>query len=136
MERSSILFVDDEPWFTEPMRMTLEARGFICEVRREATSAWLYLVSHPVSALVTDIMMPAGEEFENVDSSETGYVFIDRVRQKFPRLSIICLSVIGDQKKINALKRKGVQYLRKGETPLNAAVRLVESKATGLYRSL
>jgi DNA-binding NarL/FixJ family response regulator len=131
----TILFVDDEPWFTEPMRMTLEARGFHCEVKREATSAWRYLISNPVSALITDIMMPAGEEFEDVDSSETGYVFVDKVRQKFPRLSIICLSVIGDQNKIRALKKKGVLYLRKGETSLKTAVRLVESKATGLYRS-
>ena len=135
MANQTLLFVDDEPWFTEPMRMTLEARGFHCEVKREATAAWQYLLNNPVSVLITDIMMPAGDAFANVDSAEAGYVFIEKVRQKFPKTNIVCLSVIGDQSKIRALKNKGVQYLRKGETPLKTAVRLVESKATGLYRS-
>src|SRR4029077_9659464 len=117
------------------MRITLEAHGFRCEVKREATAAWQYLLSNAVSVLITDIMMPAGEAFANVDSAEAGYAFIEKVRRKFPRMSIVCLSVIGDQSKIQELKKKGVQYLRKGETPLKTAVRLVESKATGLYRS-
>ena len=135
MANHTLLFVDDEPWLTESMRITLEARGFRCEVKREATAAWHFLLTNPVSVLITDIMMPAGDSFANVDSAEAGYVFIERVRQKFPKMSIVCLSVIGDQSKIQALKKKGIQYLRKGETPLKTAVRLVESKATGLYRS-
>jgi DNA-binding NarL/FixJ family response regulator len=97
------------------------------------TSALRYMETEPISVLVTDIMMPAGDEFPSVDSAETGFVFVAKVRRKFPKTSVICLSVIGDQKKINELKRTSVLYLRKGETPLSTAASLIESKATGRY---
>jgi CheY-like chemotaxis protein len=136
MRQLTLLFVDDEPWLTESLRITLKGKGFRCVVRKDASEAWRFICSNEISVLVTDIMMPPGEEFPQIDSSEAGYHFVDRVRSKYPRMPIICLSVIGDQAKIQNLKRKNVQYLRKGETPLNAAVRLVESKATGLRRAL
>jgi DNA-binding NarL/FixJ family response regulator len=85
-----------------------------------------------INVLVTDIMMPSGETFPNVDSSEAGFHFVHLVRRDYPDISVICLSVIGDQKKIQELKKRGVLYLRKGETPLNTAAKLIESKATGI----
>jgi DNA-binding NarL/FixJ family response regulator len=136
MPKHTLLFVDDEPWSTLPLRMTLEERGFRCIVRTDASSAWQYVLTNDVSALITDVMMPPGDEFNDIDSSEAGFFLIEKIREKFPRMSIICNSVVGDQAKIQKLKRSGVQFLRKGETPLNTALRLVESKATGLYRSL
>jgi DNA-binding NarL/FixJ family response regulator len=135
MAKQTLLFVDDEPWFTQPLRMTLEERGFHCVVRTDASGAWQYICGNDISALITDIMMPPGDEFKEINSSDAGFFLIERVRKKFPRMSIICLSVVGDQVKIQELKHMGVQFLRKGETPLNTALRLVESKATGLYRA-
>jgi CheY-like chemotaxis protein len=98
------------------------------------TSAMEFLRKEQVSVLVTDIMMPSGDKFPGIDSSETGFHFVARVRNQFPNVAIICLSVIGDQSKIRKLKKDGVLYLRKGETPLQTAARLIESKATGIYR--
>jgi DNA-binding NarL/FixJ family response regulator len=92
-----------------------------------------YLRNHKVSVLVSDIMMPSGDAFSEIDSSETGLHLVAKVRREFPDVSVICLSVIGDQSKIQKLKKQGVLYLRKGETPLDTAARLIESKATGSY---
>ena len=128
----TILFVDDEPVSTQALRMVLEAKGFRCVSLTDMTSAMDFLDQERVSALVSDVMMPSGEAFSEIDSSETGFHFVSEVRRRFPDVGIICLSVIGDQKKINKLKRQGVLYLRKGETPLGTAVRLIESKATGI----
>lgn len=128
----TILFVDDEPVSTQALRMVLEAKGFRCVSLTDMTSAMDFLDQERVSALVSDVMMPSGEAFLEIDSSETGFHFVSEVRRRFPDVGIICLSVIGDQKKINKLKRQGVLYLRKGETPLGTAVRLIESKATGI----
>ena len=128
----TILFVDDEPVSTQALRMVLEAKGFRCVSLTDMTSAMDFLDQERVSALVSDVMMPSGEAFSEIDSSETGFHFVSEVRRRFPVVGIICLSVIGDQKKINKLKRQGVLYLRKGETPLGTAVRLIESKATGI----
>lgn len=128
----TILFVDDEPWLnTDTLILSLEARGYQCISTANASEALKYLESHNVDVIVTDIMMPAGELFPGVDSSVAGFHFICRVRERWPRQAIICLSVIADSEKINELKRKNVLYLRKGETPLATALRLIESKATG-----
>lgn len=130
----TILFVDDEPSSTQALRMVLEGRGFRCVALTDMTEALHFLGREKVSVLVSDIMMPSGEEYPEIDSSETGLYFVKKVRQQFPDIAIICLSVIGDQLKINNLKRIGVLYLRKGETPLNTAADLIESKVTGFRR--
>ena len=127
-----LLFVDDEPWGTEALRLKLEGRGFICNVAEDMSTALKLLESEKHEVVVTDIMMPAGDDFPNIDSSETGIRFVSIVRSKHPDIQIICLSVIGDQEVIKSLKRNKALYLRKGETSLDAASKLIESKATGV----
>jgi CheY-like chemotaxis protein len=127
-----ILFVDDEPWGTEALRLKLEGRGFICETAMDMSSALKLMDKEKYELVVTDIMMPAGEDFPDIESSTTGIKFADKIRQKYPDMKIICLSVIGDQQIINSLKQKGVLYLRKGETSLDVASGLIESKARGV----
>jgi DNA-binding response OmpR family regulator len=128
-----ILFVDDEPWLSQPLRMTLEAHGYACVSCSNMTEGLEYLENNKVAVLVTDIMMPAGSRFPTVDSQTTGFKFVELVRQKYSDMSIVCLSVIGDQDKIEWLKNRNAIYLRKGETPLATAVKMIISKATGLY---
>ena len=130
----TILFVDDEPNSTSALRMLLEAQGFRCVSLSDMSSALRFLREEPVAVVVSDIMMPSGSDFKEIDSAETGFYFTARIRQEFPNVRVICLSVIGDQAKIINLKRKGILYLRKGETPLSTAARLIESKATGISR--
>ena len=129
----TILFVDDEISSSEALRLLMEAKGFRYEYRTNMTDAMEYLREHRVNLLVSDIMMPSGPDYPDIDSSETGYNFVSKVRQEFPDVSVICLSVIGDQSKIRVLQRQGVLYIRKGETPLNNAARLLEARATGVY---
>jgi hypothetical protein len=76
-------------------------------------------------------MMPPGDAFPTVDSATAGFFFVREIRRHFPRLPIICLSVIADVEKIEELKKQNILYLRKGETPLETAMALIESKATG-----
>jgi DNA-binding response OmpR family regulator len=110
-----ILFVDDEPWLSHPLLLSLEARGYVCVSKSNMTDGLAYLETNSVDLLVTDVMMPAGDDFSNVDSSSTGFYFMRKVRQQSPRMPIICLSVIGDVEKINELKRQNILYLRKGK---------------------
>lgn len=130
-KRPTILLVDDEPWFSESLAFSLESRGIDCIRVTDATSAMQELRKGTVTVLVTDVMMPAGSEFRDVDAAETGFHFIHRVRQLWPDLSVVCLSVIGDQKKVSALKRQGVRYLRKGETPLSTALEVISGLIVG-----
>lgn len=127
----SILFVDDEPWLSEPLRMSLEGMGYNCISTKNATEALRVLESEYIDVMITDIMMDGGDLFEDVDSQEMGFELIERIRKRWPDQPIICLSVIGDVDRILSLKRKNILYLRKGETPLDTAIKLIESKATG-----
>jgi DNA-binding response OmpR family regulator len=129
-----ILFVDDEPWLSIPLRAVLEAKGFECISKSDMTAAWEYLEENQVEVLVTDIMMPGGKRFPEIDSQETGFHLVSKARVKWPKLSIICLSVINNINKIDSLKRKSVYYLHKGETTLETAAMLIESKATGVFK--
>ena len=129
----TILFVDDEPWLSESLRSVLESRGFNCVSRDDMSSAIDYLKTNDVAVIVTDIMMYGGKEFPDIDSSEVGFHFVAKLRKEWPEVAVVCLSVIGDQEKILSLKRQRVLYLRKGETPLENAVKLIQGKATGTY---
>jgi CheY-like chemotaxis protein len=131
-QKHTILFADDEPWLSDALRLSLESREYQCISTTSATEAWQVLEEQPVDVLVTDIMMPGGDMFPDVDSSEAGFHFVRRIRQRWPRLSVICLSVIADSERIQELKKQNVLYLRKGETPLETALKLIESKATGI----
>jgi two-component system OmpR family response regulator len=126
-----VLLVDDEPWLSEALAFTLESRGIECLTARDMSSGVTALEQQEVAVLVTDIMMPAGARFKKIDASEAGFHFIDYVKKNWPRLPIICLSVIGDQSKISLLTNRGVRYLRKGETPLETAVRVIMDVASG-----
>jgi CheY-like chemotaxis protein len=127
----AILLVDDEPSLIDALAFTLESRGYQCLTATDMTEGIAALRRHPVQVLVTDIMMPAGASFGGVDASEAGFRFIEFVQKSWPRLPIVCLSVIGDRQKIRSLTDRGVRYLRKGETPLSTAVEVISAVASG-----
>jgi len=127
----TILFVDDEPWLSDALRFSLEGRGYNCISKTNMTDAWAVIERQSIDVIVTDIMMPAGTGFPGVDASSAGFHFVRKIRQQWPRVAIICLSVIADAEKIQELKRQNILYLRKGETPLETAIALIEAKATG-----
>ncbi|SPE42883.1 hypothetical protein SBA3_700008 [Candidatus Sulfopaludibacter sp. SbA3] len=133
-QHNIVLLVDDEPWFSEALAMTLESRGFQCVTATDMSAAVKALSDHPVTILVTDIMIPSGPAFPKIDATEAGFHLIEFVQRNWPRIPILCLSVIGDGTKIASLTKKGVQYLRKGETPLSTAVEIISAVANGRKR--
>ena len=113
-----ILFADDEPWLSVALRLSLEGRGYECISKETASDAWRVFEQEKIDVVVTDVMMPGGDLFAEIDSEETGFEFVRRIRQRWRDQAVICLSVIADSEKIQSLKRQNVLYLRKGETPL------------------
>jgi two-component system NtrC family response regulator len=126
MSSSLVLFVDDEPWYHEAIRFTLESKGYECKSVTNMTDALAAMEQENISVVVTDIMMPAGEKFPHVDSQETGFHLIRILRERWPDAAIVCLSVIGDSAKIREVRRLGVDYLRKGEVPLATVIQAIE----------
>jgi hypothetical protein len=80
-------------------------------------------------------MMDPGKDLPDADPQYAGLHTIDRILSERKGQAIVCLSVISDQKIIRMLKRKGVLYLRKGETNVGVAWKTIRAKMTGLYSS-
>jgi len=129
-----ILFADDEPIYIEGLIEKAKAEGCEVLICDNASEAIDLVAKGDVDCLVIDIMMDPGVNLSDVEPHKAGLKAIDTILKLNPYQSIICLSVVSDQKIINSLKRKKVLYLRKGETPLNTAWRVIESKATGVYK--
>lgn len=134
MNHLSILFADDELHNIEALIETARAEGYDVLTCRNASEAIRIVLEEGVDCLVLDIMMDPGPDLPSVDPQSAGLVAVDRILSERPRQSIVCLSVIGDQTIINGLKRRGVLYLRKAETPLRKAWQVIEGKTTGVYR--
>lgn len=130
----TILFADDELYNIEGLIETVRAEGYKILTCRDATTAVRIVEKGGVDCLVIDIMMDPGDGFKSVDPGVAGLAAIDEILRKNPDQPIVCHSIISDQKIIDRLKRKGVLYLRKAETSAEAALRVIESKATGVYR--
>lgn len=131
----TILFADDELYNIEGLIETARAEGYQILTCRDASSAARIVKEGSIECLVIDIMMDPGNDFKLIDPGVAGLAAIDDILSKIPDQPIVCLSVISDQKIIDGLKRKGVLYLRKGETSVKSAWRVIESKMTGVYRA-
>jgi DNA-binding NarL/FixJ family response regulator len=126
-----ILLVDDEPRSNQALIESLQARGAECITAIDMTEGVIALQKYEISVLVTDIMMSPGRLFPRIDANESGFHLIEYVQEHWPRLPMVCLSVIADQAKIRLLASRGVRYLRKGETPLSTAVAVIVAVAQG-----
>jgi DNA-binding NarL/FixJ family response regulator len=126
-----ILLVDDEPWSIQGLIASLESRGMECVIATNMAAGIKELQYRDISAVVTDVMMPPDQSSSKVDASESGFHFIEHIKEHWPGLPIVCLSVIADSAKIRFLTKRGVRYLRKGETPLSTAVEVITAVAEG-----
>lgn len=126
-----VLLVDDEPWSIQGLIASLESRGVDCVVATDMAAGVKALQGNDISVVVTDVMMPPDQSQSRVDASESGFHLIEIVQKRWPKLPIVCLSVIADSAKIRFLTRRGVRYLRKGETPLATAVEVITAVAEG-----
>lgn len=127
--KKTILFADDEPWFHEPVRLSLESKGFECLCATDVTSAMEIMASREISVVVVDVMMPAGSAFPAMDSEEAGFHLVKKLREQWPHVAIICLSVIGEAAKVDFIRKLQADYLRKGEIPLARVVQTIERAA-------
>ena len=129
----TVLFADDELHNIEGLMETVRAEG--CEVLtcRDASAAVRLTKAGGIDCLVTDIMMNPGPDLPDTDPQFAGLAAIDAILKERRGQAIVCLSVISDQKIIRELKRKGVLYLRKGETSVGVAWRTIRAKMTGIY---
>jgi CheY-like chemotaxis protein len=129
----TVLFADDELDKIQGLIESIRAEGCNVLTCRDASTAIQRVKKGDIDCLVIDIMMDPGKDMPEVDPQNAGLKAIDRILAFRKNQAIVCLSVISNQKIIRSLKQKGVLYLRKGETSVSVAWKIINSKMTGLY---
>ena len=133
MTSKTVLLIDDEQVFLEPLADALEFEGHRV-LRATSGSEALELLEHNRVDLVTiDIMLDPGESLVgSTDPHGTGLFLCEEITRRYPNVDAFCISVVSEIEVIRYVESLGVRFLRKGETPLRTVIGLLRSKLTGV----
>ncbi|MFA6548672.1 MAG: response regulator [Candidatus Margulisiibacteriota bacterium] len=131
----TILLIDDEQTFLEPLADALEYKGYRVLKARTAEDGLDILSREPVDLVTIDIMLDPGNSLSDVQSQHTGIFLCEQIREKYPLLDAFCISVVSDKKTIDKIRSLGIRFLRKGETPLRTVLNMMQSMLTGIAYS-
>ena len=135
MAQKTILLVDDEQGFLEPLGDALTYEGYRVLKARDASSAIDILKRERIDLVSVDIMLSPGAALEgSVSAQDAGVYLCDLIAEQYPALDVFCLSVVTDARTIEHIQRLGIRFLRKGETPLRTVLNLMTSRLTGQVR--
>ena len=96
---------------------------------RDVATALKTLRSTQVDLITIDIMLSPGRELEGVIKSQNaGYHLCRQVAKTYPKLPAYCLSVVNDALTIDKIRRLGIGFLRKGETPLRTVLGIINTR--------
>jgi CheY-like chemotaxis protein len=136
VNQKTILLVDDEQMFLEPLEDALVHEGHRVLKARDVSTALEILEQHHVDLASIDIMLSPGAKLEGkVTSQQAGVYLCERIAREYPHVNAFCLSVVNDPETIRRIKRLGIPFLRKGETPLRTVLNLMRSRLTGIAYS-
>lgn len=136
MTNKTVLLIDDEQSFLEPLADALEFEGYRVLKARTADEAFDFLEQEHIDLVTIDIMLDPGSAFvDNVDSHSTGIYLCEEIKQEWPNIDAFCISVVSDMKIIRKIESLGIRFLRKGETPLRTVLNMLRSRLTGIAYS-
>jgi CheY-like chemotaxis protein len=135
-EQKTVLLVDDEQMFLEALEDALSYEGYRVLKARDVSSALEILKQEHVHVVSIDIMISPGTRLEDtVSSQEAGLYLCERVTREYPDVDAFCLSVANDPETIRRIKRLGIPFLPKGETPLRTVLNMMRARLTGIAYS-
>jgi len=136
VKQSTILVIDDEQGFIEPLKDALEFEGHKVLTASTGEEALDALNSNKIDFVTVDIMMPPGDSLETeIHSHETGILLCEEIRDSYPKLDVFCISVVTDKETIQYIQSLGIRFLRKGETSLRTILDMIASSLTGIAYS-
>ena len=133
MPSKTILLIDDEQTFLEPLADALEFEGHRVLTATTGEQALNILAEERIDLVTIDVMMDPGASLAGeVDSHTTGIFLCETMRQRYPNIDAFCISVINEPSVIRHIQSCGVRFLRKGETPLRTVLNMIRSRLTGI----
>ena len=135
-QNKTVLLIDDEQAFLEPLADALEFEGMRVLKARSAAEGLKLLQQHRVDLVTIDIMLDPGEELGfQMESHSTGLFLCREIRKRYSTIDAFCISVISDIGTIREIESLGIRFLRKGETPLRTVLNMLRSRLTGIAYS-
>ena len=132
MKPKTVLLVDDEKGYVEGLQDALDYHGFRVLTATSAEEALSILKRDQVDLATVDIMLPPGRSLESQAPSQTAGVTLCRtIKKLYPRVWLICISVITDRDTINEIESHNIMFLRKGEVPLRTVLDHITTKLLG-----
>ena len=136
MHSKTILLIDDDQAFLEPLADALEFEGHHILKARTADEALEILKQKQVDLVTIDIMLDPGDALKDeVDSHSTGIFLCEEITRKYPQIDAFCISVVSEMRIIRKIESLGIRFLRKGETPLRTVLNMLRSRLTGVAYS-
>lgn len=128
-----MLLVDDEQLFLEALEDALVFERHRVLKARDVSTALEILKKEHVDLITIDIMLSPGAALENTVNSQLAGVYLcEKVAKDYPLISAFCLSVVNDAKIIKRIRRTGIPFLRKGETPLRTVLSMINVRLAGI----
>ncbi|NLS96892.1 MAG: response regulator [Planctomycetaceae bacterium] len=132
----TVLLIDDEPAFLEPLVDALSFHGVRVLTARTGEEGLEILTKETVNLVSVDVMMDPGESLRGKTSSQHAGLFVCKeIRRMFPGMAVFCISVINDRELIREIQKCGARFLRKGETPLRTVLQMMRASLTGVAYS-
>jgi DNA-binding response OmpR family regulator len=136
VDNKTVLLIDDEQSYLEPLADALESEGYRVLKARSADKAFDLLEREHIDLVTIDIMLDPGTAFvDDVDSHATGIHLCEEIREEWPNIDAFCISVVSEMKIIRYIESLGIRFLRKGETPLRTVLDMLRSRLTGIAYS-
>lgn len=132
MDKKTVLLVDDDQFFLEPLVDALVHEGFRVLTARTAQDALETLANESVDLVTVDIMLDPGDALKDDASSQTAGIYLcQQIHARYPRLDAFCISVVSDPETVTPIKRLGIRVLNKGEVSLRTVLNILRSRLTG-----
>jgi CheY-like chemotaxis protein len=136
VSQRTVLLVDDEQLFLEALEDALVFEKHRVLKARDVTTALEILKKEKVDLITIDVMLSPGPALESTVSSQVAGIYLcERVANDYPLVSAFCLSVVNDPQTIKRIRRLGIQFLRKGETPLRTILSMINVRLAGIEDS-
>jgi len=136
LSAKTVLLVDDEQGFLEPLEDALSFEGHVVLKASNVSDALGILATRHIDLITIDIMLDPGPKLVGkIKSHVAGFYLCKAVRDRYPHIPAFCISVINDPAMIRRIEALGIRFLRKGETPLRTVLNLLRSRLTGIAYS-
>jgi CheY-like chemotaxis protein len=133
VSQRTVLLVDDEQTFLEALEDALLFEKHRVLKARDVSTALDILKKEHVDLITIDVMLSPGAALEaTVNSQVAGVYLCEKVARDYPLISAFCLSVVNDPNIIKRVRRTGIPFLRKGETPLRTVLSMINVRLAGI----